>query len=57
VVGEVSVRALALLIVGQDSGKVIEVKPVLITGAELDKDDIKTTQDLGKKLLGFGHSD
>jgi simple sugar transport system substrate-binding protein len=57
VVGEVSVRALALLIAGQDPGKVIEVKPVLITRAELDKNDIKTVQDLDKKLPGFGHSD
>jgi len=57
VVGEVSVRALALLIAGQDPGKVIEVKPVLITREELDKNDIKTIQDLDKKLPGFGHSD
>jgi simple sugar transport system substrate-binding protein len=57
VVGEVSVRALALLIAGQDPGKVIEVKPVLITRADLEKNDIKTIQDLDKKLPGFGHSD
>jgi simple sugar transport system substrate-binding protein len=57
VVGEVSVRALALLIAGQDPGKVIEVKPLLITREELDKNDIKTVQDLDQKLPGFGHSD
>jgi simple sugar transport system substrate-binding protein len=57
VVGEVSVRALALLIAGQDPGKVIEVKPTLITREDLEKNDIKTVQDLDKKLPGFGHSD
>ncbi len=41
VVGEVSLRALALLIAGQDPGKVIEVKPFLITQADLIKNDIK----------------
>lgn len=49
VVGEVSLRALALLIAGQDPGKIIEVKPHLITRDELDKSDIKTVQDLDKK--------
>jgi simple sugar transport system substrate-binding protein len=57
VVGEVSLRALALLIAGQDPGKVIEVKPVLITQEELNKKDIKTIADLDSKLPGFGHSD
>lgn len=57
VVGEVSLGALALLIAGQDPGKIIEVKPLLITREELDKNDIKTVQDLDKKLPGFGQSD
>jgi ABC-type sugar transport system substrate-binding protein len=57
VVGEVSVRALALSIAGQDPGKLIEVKPFLITQDELNKNDIKTIQDLDAKLPGFGHSD
>jgi simple sugar transport system substrate-binding protein len=57
VVGEVSLRALARLIAGQDPGKIIEVKPHLITRDELDKSDIKTVQDLDKKLPGFGQSD
>jgi simple sugar transport system substrate-binding protein len=57
VVGEVSLRAVALLIAGQDPGKLIEVKPFLITQEELNKNDIKTIQDLDKKLPGFGHSD
>jgi simple sugar transport system substrate-binding protein len=57
VVGEVSLRALALLIAGQDPGKLIEVKPVLITRDALEKNDIKTVQDLDRKLPGFGVSD
>jgi simple sugar transport system substrate-binding protein len=57
VVGEVSLRALALLIAGEDPGKVVEVKPVLITREALEKNDIKTVQDLDKKLPGFGVSD
>jgi simple sugar transport system substrate-binding protein len=57
VVGEVSLRALALLIAGQDPGKVIEVKPFLITQADLIKNDIKKISDLDAKLPGFGHSD
>jgi simple sugar transport system substrate-binding protein len=57
VVGEVSLRALALLIAGQDPGKIIEVKPHLITRDELEKNDIKTVQDLDRKLPGFGQSD
>src|SRR6202050_253896 len=57
VVGEVSLRALALLIAGQDPGKIIEVKPLLITREALEKNDIKTVQDLDKKLPGFGVSD
>jgi len=57
VVGEVSLRALALSIASQDPGKLIEVKPVLITRAALEKNDIKTVQDLDRKLPGFGVSD
>jgi simple sugar transport system substrate-binding protein len=57
VVGEVSLRAVALLIAGQDPGKLIEVKPVLITQEQLNKSDIKTIADLDAKLPGFGHSD
>ena len=57
VVGEVSLRALALLIAGHDPGKVIEVKPFLITQADLLKNDIRKIGDLDAKLPGFGHSD
>jgi simple sugar transport system substrate-binding protein len=57
VVGEVALRAVALLIAGQDPGKLIEVKPFLITQEELNKNDIKTVSDLDSKLPGFGNSD
>jgi simple sugar transport system substrate-binding protein len=57
VVGEVSLRAVALMIAGQDPGKLIEVSPVLITQEQLNKNDIKTIADLDSKLPGFGHSD
>jgi simple sugar transport system substrate-binding protein len=57
VVGEVALRAVALLIAGQDPGKLIEVKPFLITQEELNKNDIKTVADLDSKLPGFGSSD
>lgn len=57
VVGEISLRALVLSIAGQDLGNVVEIKPVLITQAYLNKNDIKTIQDLEAKLPEFGHSD
>lgn len=57
VVGEVSLRAVALLIAGQDPGKIIEVKPFLITQDQLVKNDIKTISDLDTKLPGFASSD
>jgi simple sugar transport system substrate-binding protein len=57
VVGEVSLRAVALLIAGQNPGKVIEIKPVLITQEDLNKNNIQTIADLDAKLAGFGQSD
>jgi ABC-type sugar transport system substrate-binding protein len=57
VVGEVSLPAVALMIAGQDPGKVIEVSPILITQEQLNKNNIKTIADLDSKLPGFGHSD
>ena len=57
VAGEVSLRALALLVAGQDPGRVVEVKPTLITRDDLVKNDIKTIADLEAKFPAFGHSD
>ena len=55
--GRSSPSCVALLIAGQDPGKLIEVKPFLITQEELNKNDIKTISDLDSKLPGFGSSD
>ena len=49
-IGEVSLRALALLVAGQDPGHVIEAKPVLITQDYLNKNDIKTLAELKAKM-------
>lgn len=52
-----SLRAVALLIAGQDPGALVEVKPFLITQEALNKSDIKTIEELDAKLPGFGSSD
>ncbi len=57
VVGAVSVRAIALLIAGQDPGHQIVVKPTLITQKDLIDNGIKTIEDLNAKLPAFGKSD
>lgn len=57
IVGEVSVRAVALLIAGEDPGHNIIVKPALVTQDDLVKNDIKTMEELSAKLPSFGHSD
>jgi simple sugar transport system substrate-binding protein len=57
VIGEVSLRALALLVAGQDPGHVIEMKPVLITRDYLAKNDIKTLEDLKAKMPELATSD
>jgi simple sugar transport system substrate-binding protein len=57
VVGEVSVRAVALLIAGEDPGHKIEITPHLITRSELLRDNIKTIGELAAKDPGFRASD
>lgn len=57
VVGAVSVRAISLLIAGQDPGHQIVVKPTLITQKDLIDNGIKTIEDLNSKLPAFGKSD
>ncbi|MGL6211609.1 MAG: substrate-binding domain-containing protein [Paracoccaceae bacterium] len=57
VVGEVSVRALALLLAGQDPGASVIVPPTLITQAMLNELDIKSMEELGAKLPAFAHAD
>ena len=53
VIGAVSVRAVSLLLAGQDPGHHIEVDPVLITRNDLVSNDIKSIDDLGRKFPAF----
>jgi simple sugar transport system substrate-binding protein len=57
VVGEVSVRALALMLAGEDPGASVIVPPTLITQAFLNDQDIKSMEDLGAKMPQFAHAD
>lgn len=57
VVGEVSVRALALLLAGEDPGASVIVPPTLITQAMLNDLDIKNMEELGAKLPAFAHAE
>ena len=57
VVGEVSVRTLALMLAGEDPGKQVIVPPTLITQAFLNEQDVKNMEDLGEKMPQFQHAD
>jgi simple sugar transport system substrate-binding protein len=57
VVGEVSVRALAMLLAGEDPGAQVVVPPTLITQKMLNDLDIKSMEDLGAKVPTFAHAD
>jgi simple sugar transport system substrate-binding protein len=57
VVGEVSVRALAMLLAGEDPGPQVIVPPTLITQKMLNDLDIKNMEDLAAKLPAFAHAD
>ncbi len=57
VVGEVSVRAAALAIAGQDPGHSVLVQPSLVTRAELVDNKIATIDDLAAKIPAFRASD
>ena len=57
VVGEVSVRALALLLTGEDPGASVVVPPTLITQDFLNEQDIRNMDDLGAKMPQFQHAD
>ncbi len=56
-VGRVSVRALAMLLAGEDPGHTIIVPPTLITQAQLREADIKDMESLGAKLPQFHRAD
>ncbi|GIX14673.1 MAG: sugar ABC transporter substrate-binding protein [Paracoccaceae bacterium] len=57
VVGEVSVRALALLLAGEDPGHNVIVPPTLITQKFLNDNDIRNMEDLSAKMPQFAHAD
>jgi simple sugar transport system substrate-binding protein len=57
VVGRVSVRALAMLLAGEDPGRNIIVPPTLITQVQLRDADIKDMESLGTKLPQFYRAD
>lgn len=57
VVGQVSVRALAMMLAGEDPGRNVVVPPTLITQAQLNENDIKNMEELGAKLPQFAHAD
>ncbi|WP_163849782.1 substrate-binding domain-containing protein [Pseudooceanicola aestuarii] len=57
VVGEVSVRALALMLAGEMPGESIVVPPTLITQDFLNENDVKNMEELGAKMPQFQHAD
>ncbi len=57
VVGEVSVRTLAMLLAGEDPGASVVIPPTLITQQMLNELDIKNMQDLGERLPQFAHAE
>ena len=57
VVGEVSVRALALMLTGENPGASVIVPPTLITQSFLTDNDIRNMEDLGSKMPQFQHAD
>ncbi|OXT02158.1 LacI family transcriptional regulator [Notoacmeibacter marinus] len=57
VVGRVSVRALALLMAGENVGEQVVVPPTLITQDFLNENDIKNMDDLSAKMPQFANAD
>ncbi|MGS4946085.1 substrate-binding domain-containing protein [Meridianimarinicoccus sp. RP-17] len=57
VVGEVSVRALAIMLAGGDPGAQVVVPPTLITQAMLNDMDITNMETLSERLPQFAHAD
>jgi len=57
VVGEVSVRALAMMLAGEDPGDQVIVPPTLITQAFLNEADISNMEDLSANMPQFAHAD
>jgi simple sugar transport system substrate-binding protein len=57
VVGQVSVRALAMLLAGEDPGHNVVIPPALITQKVLNDSNIKNMQDLEAVVPTFAHAD
>ena len=57
VVGEVSVRSLAMMLAGENPGSNVIVPPTLITQKFLNDNDIKNMEDLSSKMPQFAHAD
>lgn len=57
VVGEVSVRSLAMMLAGENPGSNVVVPPTLITQKFLNDNDIKNMADLSAKMPQFAHAD
>ena len=57
VVGEVSVRSLAMMLAGENPGSNVVVPPTLITQAFLNENNIKNMEDLSAKMPQFAHAD
>ena len=57
VVGEASVRALAMLLAGENPGSSVVVPPTLITQKLLNDEDIKNMKELSAKIPAFAHAD
>ena len=57
VVGEVSVRALALMLTGADVDAQVVVPPTLITQSFLTENDIKNMEELSANMPQFAHAD
>ncbi len=57
VVGEVSVRSLAIMLTGGNPGAQVVVPPTLITQQFLNDKDIKNMEDLSANMPQFAHAD
>jgi len=57
VVGEVSVRALAMMLTGENPGGSVVVPPTLITQTFLNEQDINNMEELGARMPQFQHAD
>ncbi|MEO1746597.1 MAG: substrate-binding domain-containing protein [Pseudomonadota bacterium] len=57
VVGEVSVRSLAIMLTGDNPGAQVVVPPTLITQDFLNENDIKNMEDLSANMPQFAHAD